>query len=96
MQEKFDSWEDLGRNYLIGRQYWSFEATQKDGWMYEDAVQRLLDMQSSPWNRYPWKMALKEDEDSETRPQQQETRKPRRARRRFVAVIGRRMREWLE
>ncbi len=72
LQEKFDSWEDLGKNYLIGREYWSLQKTQEDGWIYEDAVQRLLDMQSSPWNRYPWKMTLKEGEDGETQPQQQD------------------------
>ncbi len=58
LQSKFDSWEDLGQNYIIGRQFWSYEQTQKDGWMTEDAFHRLLDEQSSPWNRYPWNMDL--------------------------------------
>jgi hypothetical protein len=72
LQEKFDSWEDLGRNYLIGRQFWSYEETQKAGWEFDDAVQRLLDMQSSPWNRYPWDMRLTEDEKKENGPKQEE------------------------
>jgi hypothetical protein len=76
LQERFDSWEDLGRNYLIGRQFWSYEETQKAGWEFEDAVQRLLDMQSSPWNRYPWKMSLREDKQQETGPQQEEPTDP--------------------
>jgi hypothetical protein len=72
LQERFDSWEDLGRNYLIGRQYWSYEETQKFGWEFQDAVQRLLDMQSSPWNRYPWNMKLTGEEKKENGPRQQE------------------------
>jgi len=72
LQERFDSWEDLGRNYLIGRQYWSLENTQEDGWVYEDAVQRLLDMQSSPWNRCPWKMSLTEEKGKERQPPRQD------------------------
>ncbi len=58
LQNKFDSWEDLGRNYLIGRQFWSYEKTKEEGHLFEDAYQRLLDMKSSPWNKYPWDMDL--------------------------------------
>lgn len=67
LQEKFDSWEDLGRNYLIGRQFWSLEKTQENGWRYEDAFQRLLDMQSSPWNKYPWELRLKDEANEGSR-----------------------------
>lgn len=62
LQEKFDSWEDLGRNYLIGRQFWSYKMTKKNGYLYEDAYQRLFDMPSSPWNKYPWDMDLTDAE----------------------------------
>ena len=62
LQAVFDSWEDLGRNYLIGRQFWSYEDSLKDGWRYEDAVQRLLDMRDSPWNQYPWALDLSNDD----------------------------------
>jgi len=58
LQATFDSWEDLGRNYLIGRRFWSYAETNKDGWRYEDALQRLLDMRDSPWNRCPWDLDL--------------------------------------
>lgn len=58
LQKIFDSWEELGRNYLIGRQFWCYEETQKAGSLVEDAYQRLLDMPSSPWNKYPWNMNL--------------------------------------
>lgn len=60
LQEKFDSWEDLGRNFLIGRQFWSYKYTKKKGHLYEDTFQRLLDMPTSPWNKYPWDLDLTE------------------------------------
>ena len=64
LQGTFDSWEDLGRNYLIGRQFWSHKETMKDGWLCEDAVQRLLDMRDSPWNQYPWDLDLGQTDES--------------------------------
>lgn len=60
IQSKFDSWHDLGQNYLIGRQFWSYESTKLLGHLYEDAYLRLLDMPSSPWNKLPWDMDLTE------------------------------------
>jgi hypothetical protein len=60
IQSKFDSWQDLGQNYLIGRQFWSYEDTKLCGYQYEDACLRLLDMPSSPWNKLPWDMDLTE------------------------------------
>jgi hypothetical protein len=64
LQGRFTSWEDLGCNYLIGRQFWSYKETIKNGALYEDAYQRLTDMPSSPWNKYPWNMNLDSDEDA--------------------------------
>jgi hypothetical protein len=61
LQKHFDSWEDLGQNYIIGRQFWSYQATQESGYMFEDAYQRLLDMPSSPWNKLPWNLDLREE-----------------------------------
>ncbi|MHC4157500.1 MAG: DUF1266 domain-containing protein [Planctomycetota bacterium] len=58
LQEKFDSWEDLGRNFLIGRQFWSYKHTKESGYLFEDAYLRLLDIPSSPWNKYSWNMDL--------------------------------------
>jgi hypothetical protein len=63
LQKKFDSWSDLGRNYLIGRQFWSAEESERSGWECEDAYQRLLEMRSSPWNRFDWDMDLSETEN---------------------------------
>lgn len=60
LQSKFDSWQDLGQNYLIGRHFWSYEEATKWGYEFEDAFLRLLDMPSSPWNKLPWDMDLTE------------------------------------
>jgi hypothetical protein len=58
IQETFDSWEELGRNYLIGRAYWSLAATQRSGKLYERAVERLCSNPNSPWVKLPWKVDL--------------------------------------
>ena len=63
LQKNFDSWEDLACNFLIGRQFWSYQETLKSGPDIEDATQRLLDMPSSPWNKYPWDLNLGNDKD---------------------------------
>ncbi|MBN1364385.1 MAG: DUF1266 domain-containing protein [Syntrophaceae bacterium] len=66
LQKVFSSWEDLGQNYIVGREFWSLEQTKKGGYKYEDAYQRLIDMPSSPWNKYPWDMNLYEVTISDT------------------------------
>ncbi|KPJ65345.1 MAG: hypothetical protein AMJ43_10970 [Coxiella sp. DG_40] len=58
LQAAFDSWQDLGRNYIIGRSFWSYEKTIEEGHLFEDVYHRLVDMKSSPWNMYPWDMDL--------------------------------------
>lgn len=60
LQERFDSWEDLGANYLIGREFWSHEDTVKNGHLYRAAYRRLLDNPGSPWNVYLWDMEIEE------------------------------------
>lgn len=60
LQKQFDSWEELGRNYIIGRKFRFYEEMQNEAYLYEDAYQRLLDMSSSPWNLYSWNMNLSE------------------------------------
>jgi Protein of unknown function (DUF1266) len=64
LQDTFDSWEDLGCNYLIGFQFWSYKQMVETGPAVEDAIQRLVDMPSSPWNKYPWNMNLDSDKDA--------------------------------
>ncbi|MCI0499788.1 MAG: right-handed parallel beta-helix repeat-containing protein [Planctomycetales bacterium] len=58
VQQNFKSWEEMGRNYLIGRQYWSLKDTQATGDAVEEAFCRLTEMPSSPWNKYPWDLDL--------------------------------------
>lgn len=59
LQEAFDSWADLGENYLIGREFWSLEETTNYGWLYRTAYQRLLTNPEGPWMRLPWKLDLR-------------------------------------
>ena len=58
LQKTFDSWEELGNNYLIGRQFWSYEQTQASGGLFTAAFDRLMSDAESPWNKYPWNMDL--------------------------------------
>jgi hypothetical protein len=58
LQKTFDSWADLGENYLIGREFWSLQETATQGWRYRAAYQRLLTNPDSPWVRIPWTLEL--------------------------------------
>jgi len=58
LQRAFNSWKDLGENYLVGRQFWSYGQTQRDGQLYLDAYRKLLNNSSSPWKHNAWKMSL--------------------------------------
>jgi len=58
LQKTFDSWADLGENYLIGREFWSRDETAMHGWRYRAAYQRLLSNPESPWARFPWTLDL--------------------------------------
>ena len=60
LQDTFASWEEMGRNYIIGRvvELGDSEKLHKECLRREDAMQRLLDMPTSPWRRYRWDMDL--------------------------------------
>jgi len=58
LQATFGSWEDLGENYVIGREYWSHEETSKTGELMLTAHKRLLSDPESPWMLNPWDMDL--------------------------------------
>ncbi|MBE0432814.1 DUF1266 domain-containing protein [candidate division WOR-3 bacterium] len=58
LQRTFDSWWDLGENYLIGREFWSFERTEASGEFFSRAFEKLLKDQISPWNTIPWRLDL--------------------------------------
>ncbi len=58
LQQTFDSWRDLGENYLIGREFWSLARTKASGWFYYQAFKKLLEDLDSPWNAIPWNLDL--------------------------------------
>lgn len=59
LQSTFDSWRDLGENYIIGREFWSFERTEASGEFFHEAYERMMSDQTSPWNTIPWDLALR-------------------------------------
>jgi hypothetical protein len=56
LQTTFDSWQDLGHNYIIGRQFWKISLA-KDEQMAE-SFQTLTTELDSPWNKLPWTLSL--------------------------------------
>lgn len=58
MQQTFDSWEELGRNHVIGREFWSLKHTQARGGVTVAAYEMLLKDPSSPWVNIPWNLPL--------------------------------------
>lgn len=59
LQGKFNSWEELGQNYLIGREFWSYQYTKESSRIYKEAFDQLMKMESSPWNKISWSTDLK-------------------------------------
>jgi hypothetical protein len=60
-QRTFPSWKEFGKNYIIGREFWS--PMDEDRSTYEEAYMKLLEMPDSPWKKLPWKLYLGEDEE---------------------------------
>lgn len=58
LQGIFDSWKDLGENYLLGREFWSAEQMRQDSQLFKDAFEKLLTAPGSPWKTCPWDMNL--------------------------------------
>jgi hypothetical protein len=58
LQKTYDSWEDFGKTYLIGREFWSVEQTKLNGQLYSNGYKKLLTEPRSPWNRHPWNTEL--------------------------------------
>ena len=58
LQKTFDSWEDLGQNYIIGRKYWSTQETAKSGDIYARNLKTLLSDARSPWVLLKWQTKL--------------------------------------
>ncbi len=57
LQQSFDSWKELGKNYLIGREFWSLRQTQKNGKNFEHAYKALLSA-NGLWSKLPWGLQL--------------------------------------
>lgn len=66
LQSTFGSWKELGENYLIGREFWSYEQTKQNGQYYRTAYEKLLSDPESPWNRYAWNLSLRDEGNSTT------------------------------
>ena len=57
LQEAFDSWEEYGENFRIGRLYWHHNKVNSDDAIV--AVEALLSEADSPWKKYAWDMEMK-------------------------------------
>lgn len=64
LQSTFDSWEDLGNNYLIGRRFWSQQQTLRDGEEYKKVLETFRTDSNSPWVKLPWNLDLGRDEET--------------------------------
>jgi TPR repeat protein len=60
LQKTFISWEDLGKNYLAGREYWSESETEKSGNNIREAFETLRTNKISPWKLCSWSVDLGE------------------------------------
>ncbi|MEW6536139.1 MAG: DUF1266 domain-containing protein [Candidatus Auribacterota bacterium] len=74
LQKTYTSWKELGKHYLIGRQFWSYEYTQKKGIQFQGAYVDLLTDPQSPWTTIPWDLDLHPQEVSNKEAEQAPTR----------------------
>lgn len=58
LQQNFHSWKELGQNYLIGRDFWSYTGAQVFRSSFYTAFNRLCTEKSSPWVTLPWNLDL--------------------------------------
>lgn len=54
LRQHFSSWGEMADNYLLGREYWSYNITKANGAQYRQVVSKLLRDPSSPWCQCPW------------------------------------------
>jgi hypothetical protein len=56
LQHNYDTWGELGMNYLIGRQFWSEEVSKKNNSKeaYDKIYRYLVTDKTSPWHIIPW------------------------------------------
>ncbi len=61
LQRTFSSWQDLGGNYMMGREFWSPEDPESIVGANLDYTYRSMVLSSdSPWRRIPWGLDLSE------------------------------------
>jgi hypothetical protein len=58
IQQSFNSWQEMGEDYLIGREFWSYTETQKSGEKYRNIYQTLVSDPSGPWHYSKWNLNL--------------------------------------
>ena len=58
LQKTFTSWADLGQNYLIGREFWSYQQTLSNGGIMREDYQWLTTSSDSPWMMNSWNLNL--------------------------------------
>ena len=68
MQKSFTSWEDMGTNHVVGREFWSLKQTLKNGDRTRRCFERLKADPGSPWKRLDWTMNLVAPETVKTKP----------------------------
>ncbi len=59
LQARFDSWDELYRNYLLGMEFWSVVEMRREGPALKKAVERFLKDTKGPWAQIPWGMSLR-------------------------------------
>src|SRR5262245_32753853 len=56
LQQTFSSWQEMGRNFIVGRGFWT--PPDPSTAQTEYAFSQLLTQPQSPWRRYPWNLDL--------------------------------------
>ncbi|MEL6631985.1 MAG: DUF1266 domain-containing protein [Bacteroidota bacterium] len=58
LQSRYDSWKEMGEQFVHAREFWSIVETRKEENMYDKALKELLRDPESPWNQLAWEMSL--------------------------------------
>ncbi|MCA0315599.1 MAG: DUF1266 domain-containing protein [Candidatus Melainabacteria bacterium] len=58
LQANYTSWQQLGEEYLVGRNFWSKAEYENGRKRTDEALARLLHLPTSPWVKLPWKTNL--------------------------------------
>lgn len=69
MQKMFTSWEDLGTNHVVGREFWSLKQTIANGARTQQCFEKLKTDAASPWKRLDWNLSLASPETKGTQNQ---------------------------